>query len=217
MDNFQRKIDQIISFKTIDKFSDEAWNKRGLNPSSRGMSDKLNELLNQTAEELIKALQNEAQIPEIKSLFKRNLRKFDRRFYDTEEREFICDLFYDLASIVRVDFKRELSIWLYGRTLTILQEIFSRFKPKNETINQECLNCKELLTSYIQRKAGIPEKDWMIVQCDNCKEYNILDLGPGIKMVTFGNYKLIDSFPQKDYNYEQVKIRAEQFRVFRSN
>ena len=138
MNSEQNKVDLLTAFKLRDKFSDQAWNNRGLNPSSSEISSNLTRLFNLSADELIEAVQNNASEKQLKSLLKYQLSKFNKLDYDTEEKEFICDLFFELAKIVNIDFKDNLSSWLYGSALTTLIKIRAALNPRKiiETIYQ---------------------------------------------------------------------------------
>src|SRR5688572_13655802 len=114
MNSDQNKVDLLTAFKLRDKFSDQAWNYRGLNPSSSEISSTLTRVFNLSADELIDAVQHKASEKQLKSILKSQLSKFNKHDYDTDEKEFICDLFFELAQIVNIDFKDNLSSWLYG-------------------------------------------------------------------------------------------------------
>ena len=90
-------------------------------------------------------------------------------------------------------------------------------KRKNKKIlSQDCTKCKSKLETYIIRmQEGIPDYSWKIIQCDNCKEYNLLSTGPNIKELKFGNYKLIEQLSKQDFTEEEAVIRLNQIKVFR--
>lgn len=48
-----KKLEKLQSFKKLDKFSESAWSKRGLNPSDSELCLKLEQLFNQCADVLI--------------------------------------------------------------------------------------------------------------------------------------------------------------------
>ena len=218
MNSEQNKVDLLTAFKLRDKFSDQAWNNRGLNPSSSEISSNLTRLFNLSADELIEAVQNNASEKQLKSLLKSQLSKFNKHDYDTEEKEFICELFFELAQIVNIDFKDNLSSWLYGSALTTLMKIRAALNPRKviETINQNCPTCKTSLDTFILKKEeGIPDYSWMIVQCKNCKDYSIVNPGPNVKEMKFDNYLIVEQLPKTEFNIEQAEIRLEQIRHFR--
>jgi hypothetical protein len=142
----------------------------------------------------------------------------DRSDFDTEEKEFICDLFFELAQILNIDFKDNLSKWLYGSALSTLMKIQAVLNPTKveQTISQICTNCSTSLDTFILKKQdGIPDFSWMIVQCKNCKDYSLVNIGPNVVEMRFDNYQIIEQLPKTEFNREQAEIRLEQIRHFR--
>lgn len=123
----QNRISKLLAFKSKNKFSTDAWEQRGLNPSSDEICDELNSLFNQTADDLIDALNNNLSNKQLLKILKSNLSLFRKQDYDTEEREFVCDVFFDLSEIVGIDFKDTLNKWLYGSVLSNLIKIRKYF------------------------------------------------------------------------------------------
>jgi dephospho-CoA kinase len=58
----EQKIEKLEEFIKRDKFSEEAWNQRGLLPSSDEMSQELNAFFNATAQKLKKILKKIAHL-----------------------------------------------------------------------------------------------------------------------------------------------------------
>ncbi len=129
MTSEQNRIDQLTAFRQRDKFSDQAWNKRGLNRSNSVICSKLTALFNHCADALIEAVRNNASDKQLKAILNSHLANFNKHDYDTEEKEFICDLFYELAQIVNIDFAHNLNRWLYGSILSTLLETPDRVQP----------------------------------------------------------------------------------------
>ena len=103
-------------------------------------------------------------------------------------------------------------------TLTILK--FSEFiKGKEkviETLSQNCTKCKSNLETFILEKDDeIPDSDFLIVKCKSCCEYNLIDKGPKIKRLKFGEYELTEQLSRKDFDLESAKIRLKQIQYFR--
>ena len=214
----QNRIDQLTAFRQRDKFSDQAWDKRGLNPSAWEASLKLTELFNQCADTLIDAVGKNASDKQLKTILRSHLSNFSKRDYDTEEKEFVCDLFYELAQIIEIDFADNLNRWLYGSTMSVLLKIQATFNPRKvlDTIEQTCLACGGAINTFIiRREEGIPDYSWNIVQCKNCKDYSLVSYGPNVKEAKFGNYDLIEQLPKEEFTKEQAEIRLEQVRHFR--
>ena len=218
MQTGQNTVDKLLAFKQRDKFSLSAWNERGLNPSSAQLSNQLNELFDLCADNLINASNDEYSSGHLKSVLKAGLNSFNKLDYDTEEREFICDLFHELATIVNVKFNKNLNKWLYGSVLTTLMKIQKVLKPVKivRTLMQPCTKCGTQLETHILRKEeGIPETSWLVVKCNNCNELNLLSTGPNVKETRFGNYQWVDTLRMDEYNYDQALTRLEQIKFFR--
>lgn len=212
------KIDSLNSFKSRIKFSSESWEQRGLNPSSVELCQKMEFLFNSICDEIVDSLQTDIADKQLKELLKDGLKRFKRKDYDTEEAEFICDLFLELGIIVEIDIKSDLNKWLYGslfNSILKFSKIIKIESPK-ETIQQPCTKCGIQLESYIVKKeAGIPDTSWLIIKCNNCGELNLLSIGPDVKEFKFGNYQWVEALNKEEYNNEQALVRLEQIKVFR--
>jgi len=212
-------INKLTALRGKDKFSDGEWEKRGLESSASELCEQLNSLFNDVLDDLIKAVEADASDRQLKGILSRHLSAFYRSAYDTEEREFIADLFYQLAKIVDVDFNHQLNTWIYGVLLGSLMRLGSIFKKAQsvvETLSQECSNCKTKLDTFIiERGDDIPDLCWDIIQCDSCNEYNLLNKGPHIRQLRFGNYRWIEQLSKDEFSEEQALVRLEQIRYFR--
>jgi len=212
------QVNKLLLFKQRDKFSQSAWNDRGLNPSSTELCIQLTQLFDLCADELIKAVNNNNSNRQLKSVLKAGLKNFNKLDYDTEEKEFICDLFHELAIIINVDFNENLNKWLYGSVLTTLMKIQKALKPEKivQTIKQPCTKCGTQLETHILRKEeGIPETSWFVAKCNNCGELNLISPGPNAKQTRFGNYQWVDTLRMDEYTYDQALTRLEQIKFFR--
>jgi hypothetical protein len=218
MESSQRSIDKLIAFRNRNKFSAEAWDSRGLMQSSDELCNELTDLFNNTADELINALNTNSSSKQLFKILKSNLSLFRKQHYDTEEKEFIVDVFFELSEIVEVDIKDHLNKWLYGSLLVSLMKIQKILKPERiiETLLQPCTKCEvELETHILKKIEGIPEGDWLIAKCNNCGEFNLIILGSGISESRFGNYQWVDTLRRDEYNYEHALNRLEQIKFFR--
>lgn len=214
----QNKIDLLLAFRERDKFAAPVWNNRGLNPSSDEVCFSLTTLFNECANHLITAVEHQAKDKQLRAVLKDGLVKFNKQDYDTEERELICDTFYELAQLVDIDITDTLNRWLYGSALSTLLKLKATLNPKNviETLSQECPTCGGKLETYIiSKERGIPDFSWNIVQCKKCKDYSLISVGAEVKEMRFGNYDLIEQLPKEDFTQEQAAIRLEQIRHFR--
>ncbi len=219
MSEKQANLDKLSAFRKRDKFSTSAWEERGLNPSDSEMCNRLQNLFNDCADNLTEAINLDFKPRQLKSILKNSLDSINSSDYDTEEREFICDCYDQLSKIVSVAFKDNLNSWLYGKVLNTLFKVTSFFKGQDkvlEALAQDCTKCSLKLETFIIRKEqGIPDYSWIVIQCNNCNEYNLLSTGPNIKELRFGNYKSIEQLPKTEYTEEQANVRLEQIKFFR--
>ncbi|WP_396144902.1 DUF4844 domain-containing protein [Flavobacterium sp.] len=215
----EKLVEKLNFFITKNKFSDSEWLKRGLNPSDDNLCNKMNAIFNECAKSLIIEVQKEFNPKVIKSILKNYLLKFDKKIYDTEEREFICDYFEELSKIVNVKFNNELNSWLYGSLLNELIKFTSLFKSSEkviETLSQQCTKCKtELNTIILEKQENIPDYCYDIVKCKSCGEFNLIEKGSKIKRCRFENYELIEQLKKQEFNKEEAEIRLKQIQYFR--
>ena len=119
------------------------------------------------------------------------------------------------------NFKDNLNSWLYGKTLNFFFKTVAAIQGKEkilETLSQECNGCKAKLETFITHKQeGIKSTDWFVVQCDNCKEYNLIESPPDAHQLKFGSYKWIDTLSKAEYTDEAAHVRLEQIKFFRNN
>ena len=220
MDEKKNILLQLNTFKNLNKFSNSAWNKRGLNPSDNDICERLERLFNKSADSLIEAINSDYSTRQLKNVLENNLKNFKRSDYDTEECEFICDYFFQLSEIVSVDFKDNLNGWLYGRILSTLLRITAFIKRDDriiETLSQNCTKCHtELKTYIIKKEEGIPDYSWEIIQCINCNEYNLLSTGANVKEARFENYKIVEQLHKAEFTMEQAELRLKQIKYFRN-
>jgi len=219
MTNKQTALHKLTIFRKREKFSAIAWEERGLNPSDDEVCDRLQNLFNDCADNLIEAINSDSNPKQLKSILKKGLDSIDSSNYDTEEREFICDNFDQLSKIISVDFKDNLNNWLYGKVLNTLFKVTSFLKGREKvvaTLSQNCTKCNSKLETFIMRKEeGIPDYSWTIIQCNDCNEYNLLSTGPNIKEYRFGNYKSIEQLAKTEFTEEEANTRLQQIKMFR--
>ena len=219
MDKKQITINKLIAFRQTEKFSSSIWESRGLNPSSAEMCISLEKKFNDCADDLLSMVESGGNGKQLNKTLKNGLKRFNSSDYDTEEKEFISDYFFQLSTIVEVDIKENINRWLYGTILNSFFKATRSFQAKesiNETLSQDCIKCGKILETFIiSRKEGIPDPSWFIIQCNNCNEYNLLSTGPNIKELRFGNYKLAEQLSKSEYDESEAKIRLNQIRSFR--
>jgi hypothetical protein len=219
MSNAPSTLDRLAQFQQRSLFSNAAWQARGLNPSASELSSALNIFFHEVARELARLVAEKAPNRRLKATFKDALGQLPRTKYDTEEREFIVDLLAELATIVGVDIRVTLSLWLYGPVITALAAItrFLRSERVIATRSQPCSQCDTLLQMQILRSRGdIPDTSWLIVKCKTCSDLNLLDPGPGIGEWRYVNCEWVETLSKEEYpTREQAITRLEQIKYFR--
>ena len=211
-------VSKLKVFRQRDKFSVEGWNSRELNPSSDELCERLTFLFNDCADALIEAVGRQCSDRQLKSILTQHLNGLNRRDFDTEEREFIADLFYELSKILNIGFKHKLNSWMYGPVLAGLIGIIAMIRGKEkvvETLSQDCDSCNTKLETLIFKKRDdVPDFGWDIIQCNSCNEYNLLDKGPNVGY-SRGNYRNVETLSKEEFTEEQALQRLEQIRFFR--
>lgn len=97
--------DSLYIFQKTDHFSDENWDERGLIPSPQAVEDEMNAALQEAIEEVVEQ-QHELTENKVKDILMKQLKQEEGRL-DTEEREYLLDLFFELADILKVNIKTE--------------------------------------------------------------------------------------------------------------
>lgn len=212
-------LDRLLYLLDKKKFADSEWEKRGLNPSAVQLCELMESKFNDCLNSLIPLIENNASANKLKLELKKSLKSFDKSNFDTEEREFICDYFYEISRVIEIDFKNELNKWLYGSLLSSLFNLSSFIKGKEkivEILSQRCTKCNANLETFIlQKEEGIPDSDFFIVRCKSCREFNLMDNGSNIKQLRFGEYELEEQLSRNQYDLDGAKIRLKQLQFFR--
>lgn len=213
------KLDRLKFLLDKRKFAESEWEKRGLNPSSSELCEHLENNLNLCLSSLIVLVEGNSHSKILREDLNKGLRRFDKSNFDTEEKEFICEYFYEISKVIKVDFKNELNIWLYGSLLNSILKISELIKGKEkvvETLSQSCTKCKANLETFILKKDdSISDSDFFIVRCKACREFNLIDKGPNIKQLRFGEYELEEQLSRNQYDFDGAKIRLKQLQFFR--
>ncbi len=214
--NTEKIKTQLGLFQSKDKFSDEEWKRRGLNPSANEISFKLNAMFNKLAADLVQAIGDGKRARELSSILKKGLKNFSKSDYDTEEREFICDYFFELSEIINIDFKENLNKWMYGSALIYFLKVATFLKSignRTETLTQDCTKCEAKLESFITAKQkDIVSVSYKIVKCKSCNEFNLMDWGDGVKSLSFGEYEIVEQLFKDNYTLEKANLRLEQLK-----
>jgi hypothetical protein len=218
MDNNTRILERLAAFKERDKFSWQAWNDKGLNPSPAEVCNELSHFFNTCANKVIEGIKKNYSARQFKKLLKKEFRQLNKSAFDREEREFICQIMYELASIINIEINDTLNTWLYDPVLIFLMKLQRLLRPERiiKTLKQPCTKCgNELETHVLKFEEGIPEYSWYIGRCNNCSELNLISPCTGAKQTKFGNYVYVESLSKEEYTFEQALVRLEQIKFFR--
>lgn len=211
----QETIDRLVRLRARRKYTDSDWEKRGLQPSATEVVDELIKLTDQCLDELLVVVQSNPSKQRVRSTLVAGLKRFKRNNFDTEEREFICDEIQKISKVVGVNISNDLNNWLYG---IILGSIIRLIRKKEEIVDVKmlpCTKCELPLTIKVNSiRPGVPGF-WIIGQCDQCDEYNLLETGENVGDSSFENFTSIEIFSSSDTTIEQVKTRLDQIRYFR--
>ena len=213
------KLERLKYLLDKKKFADSEWEKRGLNPSSHELCSLLESKFNACLNSIIVQVEENSKEKMLKLELLKGLKSFDKSNFDTEEKEFICDYFHEISKVIEVDFKNELNKWLYGLLLNSIFKISDFIKGKEkviEVLSQNCTKCNSNLETFILRKDdSISDSDFFIVRCKSCREFNLIDKGPNVKQLRFGEYVLEEQLSRNQYDLEGAKIRLKQLQFFR--
>ncbi|MGE6353104.1 hypothetical protein ACQKCJ_04420 [Flavobacterium sp. NPDC079362] len=89
----------LEKLKSIEKFSSEEWENRGLNPSEKSLCITLENSFNDLLSDLISANNSNKSDKEIENVFGRYFKEIKSDELDTEEIEFVVDNFAEIAKI----------------------------------------------------------------------------------------------------------------------
>ncbi|EJL64483.1 DUF4844 domain-containing protein [Flavobacterium sp. CF136] len=217
------KILALEKLKNKEKFSNEEWENRGLNPSEKSLCIKLEKSFNDLITNLISSSNTKKSPQEIETIFEKYFNKIKSDELDTEEREFVVDYFDEIAKILKSDSLNEkLNSWTYGTEAydyekavkKLSEKILEEERKRHEIISMECSKCRTQLETFILEKDNsIPSFEFDIIKCVKCSELNILDKGCGIKRYRFLNYELIEELPKEEYDLSKALQRLEQLKT----
>ena len=217
------KILALEKIKSKEKFSNEEWENRGLNPSENSLCIKLENSFNDLLTNLISANNKKKSDTEIENIFERYFKEIKSDELDTEEREFVVDYFAEIAKILESDnLNEKLNSWTYGTEAydhekavkKLSEETLEEERKRHEIISTECSKCRTQLETFIlERENSIPSFEFDIIKCVKCSELNILDKGCGIKRYRFLNYELIEELSKEEYDLPKALQRLEQLKT----
>lgn len=183
------------------KFKPKVWLDRGLNPSDKALCDTLENELNFLLNSLLK-VQGSAEQNEYTNVLKFSLLQFDKYELDSEEKELVADYFDFICQIINVDFDKELDIWLYG--IYHKDQTTTKPLPVLRTVSSPCQKCGNILSADIVKERQNVQSFWLIVQCNGCNEFNVLDIPENTDRYKKGDYFIFESIKKADATLDEV-------------
>ena len=107
-------IKLLQDFIAKDKFADAVWESRGLNPSDKSISDRLQGFFNSVANKLVDSLNIGNSTEQLAGILKTDLLTLNSMDFDTEEREFICGYIVQLSQMTNSPVNDIVTEWMYG-------------------------------------------------------------------------------------------------------
>lgn len=211
----QEAVQRLTQLRDKKKFTDSDWDKRGLIPSDSEKVNEMTQLMNICLDELLADIKSNSTERQIRKTLTKGLKRFKTSNYDTEEKEFIGDEFHKIGSVLRLNISDNLNSWLYGSVLGTIINLTKKKDVILDTKSFECTKCRLTLSLKVTAiKEGIPNY-WIIAQCVQCGEYNLLSTGEnagGLKFEDFTSTEILDG---KENSEQQAKTRLEQIRYFK--
>jgi hypothetical protein len=211
----QDTIERLKLLREKKKFSDSDWEERGLYPSDRRQVDEMVRLTDICLDELLADIKANRTEKEIGKTLIKGLNRFKTNEYDTEEMEFIGDEFHNIGKILGLDISANLHAWSSGETLGTIIGLTKTNEAIVALRTFECTNCKLSLNLKVTAtRDGVPDH-WIIGQCDQCGEYNLLSTGENAGRLTFENFSSIEILNCKETSQDQASARLDQIKHFK--
>ena len=215
MDFNQQTILRLTQLRVKRKFTDSDWDKRGLIPSDSEKIKEMTKLMDSCLDELLVDVKSNSSDRQVKKTLAKGLRRFKASSYDTEEKEFIGDEFHKIASILGLDISDTLNSWLYGSVLGTIVNLTKKKEVILASKSFECTKCQLTLTVKITAQRKDTPNYWIIGQCIQCGEFNLLSTGENTGGLKFDNFTSTEILDNDENSEEQAKTRLEQIRYFR--
>ena len=193
--------EKLNSFISKDKFSDEIWEERGLIPSDHSTIKQMSDVIDSLAKRVKNAYQTGKTKESIKKILEKEIKNvIGSLMFDTEEREFLGDLIYDLAGILEIELDDD-------------SEDRIAIDENLENQKQKCDYCSVYLSTLIMAKTKeVNYSAWDIVKCDNCAGLNLLSLDPYIERCIGQGYEFVKQLDKEKYDEEAALKVLEKMR-----
>jgi hypothetical protein len=213
--------DQLIAYLARPKFSDPAaWLKRGLNPSSSDIQERMEATVNAVYQAARSSIQDGDTPAKVKKAVVSALRQAKAADFDTEEREWLCAEIASLGKVVGVSLAHELNSWLYGRALASMMKLSAAIKPAAKhlaTYTTLCESCSAKLSAHAtELQAQIPDGGWIVCSCDACSHLNLLRIGPQIKSMKNEGFKFVRHLSLEKYTHDTAIAELKALRASES-
>ena len=217
MEFTQETIEKLTNLRARKKFTDSDWEKRGLNPSD---SEKVNEMIRLTdmcLDELLAMIKSNPTEKQVREVLINGLDRFKTSYYDTEEKEFIGEEFYKIGLIVGLDISDFFNEWMYGAVLSAIMKLNKKKEVIVDTNSVACSKCKSILNVKITETKTNAHSYWVIGQCNQCGEYNLLSTGENAGRMKFENFALIKTLKTSENSEEQARNKLEDIKYSRGS
>lgn len=192
-------LKDLEEYKAKNKFSNKEWQKRNVNPSDKGTNMRMNNLVNICIDEITHS--KDVSEKSIASIIDENLEIANKSWFDTEETDFIFDIYYELSEILKITslVKEFRKIYFYHQQNKIYN---SEIHEGHEMV--DCKKCGQKLEMIILEQINdyietIDEEfTWTIVTCNFCNELNILKQPKSAKRTVFESCASLFSFNTYD-------------------
>lgn len=209
-------IQKVREFIDSDKLSAQDWDDRGLHPSDDEVIEQMKTIIDGAGFKLIHGLEQGYSVDRLHTVLRITLNATDQSLFDTEELEFIGDLFHQLAAIVQIELGNDLDEWMYGmKGLSEMPLPVGSFIPEEENIiSQRCVSCgKPLRTTIVEDDGQEPGIEmWIIGRCTNCRDFNLVFIDAKVKEVHIRNYESVGSLSGDKYTAEEANRFIEELR-----
>jgi hypothetical protein len=190
------------------------WEKHGLMPSEKYLSDKMDNLINACLIDLINSDNKNLSHSDFETILDKGIDRFNDLHYDTEEKEIIAEKFNDIATIINIDISKRLNIWMYGRVLSTINDLFSQ-EETNFVGSQiiKCSDCNNTLTQgFLEVEGNIPSY-WTIVNCEHCGETNLFPAIGNIKETVFLNCTYVNLFVKAEFDSSLIEQQLKKLKI----
>lgn len=104
-------LEKLKALRDKQKFTDPEWDERGLIPSPPDVIQRMTDLTDDVLDALIEDLEADLEPQQIEETLIESLYQIDKTEFDTEEREYIIDTFYNIGMILDIPLDDAIDSW----------------------------------------------------------------------------------------------------------